>query len=233
MALPKLNNNPKYEMIIPSKNQTVRFRPYLVKEEKVLLMAFESQDTTQAMKAIIDTILVCVDDNITGEELTTFDVEYMFTKLRAKSVGETSNVNITCSSCEETNEVSINIDEISIELDKSSEKIELQDNIHVEMGYPSAKVLMSMDAGLSQTEQMMELIIFSIKNIMTDDENINVNDVPMADVREFVDSMTGEQFKQVSEFVASIPTLTKDVEFTCEKCNTENKHTLSGFTDFF
>ena len=80
MALPKLNSNPKYEMVIPSKQQTVRFRPYLVKEEKVLLMAFESQDTVQAMKAIIDTIEVCVDDKINKQELTTFDVEYMFTK---------------------------------------------------------------------------------------------------------------------------------------------------------
>ena len=96
MVLPKLNTSPKYEMVIPSSKQTVRYRPYLVKEEKVLLMAFESNDSSQAMNAIIDTILVCIDENIKRETLTTFDVEYMFTQIRSKSVGETSKVNVKC-----------------------------------------------------------------------------------------------------------------------------------------
>lgn len=233
MALPKLNSTPKYEMVIPSQQKTVRFRPYLVKEEKVLLMAFESQDTVQAMKAIIDTILVCVDDKINKEELTTFDVEYMFTKLRSKSVGERSNLNIECSECQTPNEVSISIDDIEIKLDNPSEIIELQDEIHVEMGYPSAEVLMNMKDGISQTEQLIELIVYSIKSIMSEEERVNASDVNKKDLREFVESMTGQQFKKVSEFVSTIPTLTKDVEFTCNSCDTENKTTLAGFTDFF
>ena len=233
MALPKLNGNPKYEMMIPSKQEMVRFRPYLVKEEKVLLIAFESQDTTQAMKAIIDTIEVCVDDKIDKKELTTFDVEYMFTKLRSKSVGERSRLNIECKECSEQNEVVVDLDAIELELDNPSEKIELQDEVFVEMGYPSADVLMNMKEGLSQTEQLFELIVWSIKNIMTEDENITASDVSKDDLRDFVDSMTGQQFKKVSEFVAKIPTLTQDVEFDCKKCKTNNKHTLSGFTDFF
>jgi ribosomal protein L44E len=157
----------------------------------------------------------------------------MFTKLRSKSVGERSNLNIECSSCKAKNEVSINIDDIKIKLDNPSETIELQEDIHVEMGYPSAEVLMNMKEGISQTEQLIELIIYSIKNIMTEDENITAKDVSTSDLRDFVDSMTGEQFKKVSEFVSTIPTLTKDIEFTCNKCDTENKTTLSGFTDFF
>jgi ribosomal protein L44E len=233
MALPKLNSTPKYEMVIPSQQKKVRFRPYLVKEEKVLLMAFESQDTVQAMKAIIDTILVCVDDKIKKEELTTFDVEYMFTKLRSKSVGERSNLSIECSECKTPNEVSVNIDDIEIKLDNPSETLELQEDVHVEMGYPSAEVLMNMKEGISSTEQLIELIIYSIKNIMTEEEQVSAKDVSEKDLRDFVDSMTGDQFKKVSEFVATIPTLTKDVEFDCKKCGTSNKNTLSGFTDFF
>lgn len=233
MALPKLNSTPKYEMVIPSQQKKVRFRPYLVKEEKVLLMAFESQDTVQAMKAIIDTILVCVDDKIKKEELTTFDVEYMFTKLRSKSVGERSNLSIECSECKTPNEVSVNIDDIEIKLDNPSETLELQEDVHVEMGYPSAEVLMNMKEGISSTEQLIELIIYSIKNIMTEEEQVSAKDVSTKDLRDFVDSMTGDQFKKVSEFVATIPTLTKDVEFDCKKCGTSNKNTLSGFTDFF
>jgi ribosomal protein L44E len=233
MALPKLNSTPKYEMVIPSQQKKVRFRPYLVKEEKVLLMAFESQDTVQAMKAIIDTILVCVDDKIKKEELTTFDVEYMFTKLRSKSVGERSNLSIECSECKTPNEVSVNIDDIEIKLDNPSETLELQEDVHVEMGYPSAEVLMNMKEGISSTEQLIELIVYSIKNIMTEEEQVSAKDVSEKDLRDFVDSMTGDQFKKVSEFVATIPTLTKDVEFDCKKCGTSNKNTLSGFTDFF
>ena len=233
MALPKLNSTPKYEMVIPSQQKKVRFRPYLVKEEKVLLMAFESQDTVQAMKAIIDTILVCVDDKLKKEELTTFDVEYMFTKLRSKSVGERSNLSIECSECKTPNEVSVNIDDIEIKLDNPSETLELQEDVHVEMGYPSAEVLMNMKEGISSTEQLIELIVYSIKNIMTEEEQVSAKDVSTKDLRDFVDSMTGDQFKKVSEFVATIPTLTKDVEFDCKKCGTSNKNTLSGFTDFF
>jgi len=233
MALPKLNSNPKYEMVIPSKQQTVRFRPYLVKEEKVLLMAFESQDTVQAMKAIIDTIEVCVDDKINKQELTTFDVEYMFTKLRSKSVGERSNLNVSCSECKTANEVSINIDDIEIEMDNPVQTIELQEDISIEMGYPSASVLMNMKEGMSQTEQLIELIVYSIKSIMTEEEQMNASDVSKKELYEFVDSMTGDQFKKVSEFVSTIPTLTKEIEFDCNECGTENKHTLSGFTDFF
>jgi len=233
MALPKLNGNPKYEMTIPSSNETVRFRPYLVKEEKVLLMAFESNDMTQAMKAIIDTIEVCVDNKINKKELTTFDVEYMFTKLRSKSVGERSTLNMKCTSCDTLNEIQINLEELEIVLDNPSARIELQDEVFVEMGYPSADVLMNMKEGLSQTEQLIELIVYSIKSILTEDENINASDVSKDDLKDFVDSMTGGQFKKVSEFVATIPTLTKDVEFDCKECGTHNKNTLSGFTDFF
>lgn len=233
MALPKLNGNPKYEMTIPSSKKTVRFRPYLVKEEKVLLMAFESNDMTQAMKAIIDTIEVCVDDDIKTRELTTFDVEYMFTKLRSKSVGESSKLSIECTECSHKNEVLVNIEEIEIDMKKPSQVIELQENIHVEMGYPSASVLMGMKEGLSQTEQLIELIVYSVKSIQTDDENITASDVSQDELRDFVDSMTGGQFKEVSEFVRDIPTLTKDIEFNCSECKTKNKQTLSGFTDFF
>ena len=185
------------------------------------------------MKAIIDTIEVCVDDKINTKELTTFDVEYMFTKLRSKSVGERSRLNMKCTNCDTPNEFEVNLEELEVVMDKPSEKIELQEDVHVEMGYPSADVLMNMKEGLSQTEQIIELIVYSVKNIMTEDENINANDVPKKELRDFIDSMTGDQFKKVSEFVATIPTLTKTIEFDCKECGTHNEHTLSGFTDFF
>ena len=96
MALPKLNDNPKYELVIPSTNQKVRYRPYLVKEEKVMLMAMESQDKQAMMNSIVDTIVACVDDDIDRKKLAMFDVEYMFLQMRSKSVGETSKSGIKC-----------------------------------------------------------------------------------------------------------------------------------------
>ena len=99
-ALPKLNATPKHEMVIPSTGKTVMFRPYLVKEEKILLMAFESQDEKTSMKAMLDTIDACVEGDYVKSKLTTFDIEYMFTQIRGKSVGESIEVKTKCSECE-------------------------------------------------------------------------------------------------------------------------------------
>ena len=105
MALPKLNDKPKYELVIPSTGQTVRFRPYLVKEEKVLMMAMESEDQVSMFSAIVDTIEACVDGDINKQALASFDVEYMFVKIRSKSVGESITISPECNQCEERNEL--------------------------------------------------------------------------------------------------------------------------------
>ena len=114
MALPKLNDTPKYSVKIPSTQKTVRFRPFLVKEEKVLLLAMESDDTKDIVLAILDTISACVADNIDVKKLTTYDVEYLFTQIRAKSVGETTSVSIECESCKEKNQVTVDINSIQV-----------------------------------------------------------------------------------------------------------------------
>src|SRR5210317_712407 len=107
MALPKLNDSPKYDLVIPSSKQKVRYRPYLVKEEKVLMMAMESQDMNAVLSAVVDTVAACVQDPIDKTKLAMFDVEYMFTQIRSKSVGETSKINVKCQHCEERNEVTV------------------------------------------------------------------------------------------------------------------------------
>ena len=105
MALPKLNDAPKYEIAVPSTGQKVRYRPYLVKEEKVLMLAMESQDQRSALNAIVDTIESCVQDDLNTKDLTTFDVEYLFTQIRSKSVGETAKIGVTCTHCDQQNEI--------------------------------------------------------------------------------------------------------------------------------
>ena len=137
MALPKLNDSPKYELVIPSTQKAVRFRPYLVKEEKVLMMAMESQDEAQVLGAITDTIAACVDDNIKISKLTTFDVEYMFIQIRAKSVGESIELNMACKECEHQTAVSVKLDDVKIDVPKVSNMIELSDQISIEMRWPT------------------------------------------------------------------------------------------------
>lgn len=234
MALPKLNDSPKYEMVIPSLKQTVRYRPYLVKEEKVLLMAFESNDSSQAMNAIIDTILVCIDEDVKRETLTTFDVEYMFTQIRSKSVGETSKVNVKCEKCETLNAVTINLAEVELDTPESvSNEIQLTPEVSIELSYPSADSLINIDKEATNAEKILATIVASIDVIKTEEERVSTKDVTKQEVEEFVDGMTGEQFSNLAEYVKNIPTLKENVEFVCENCGHNNSRELVGFTDFF
>ena len=234
MVLPKLNTSPKYEMVIPSSKQTVRYRPYLVKEEKVLLMAFESNDSSQAMNAIIDTILVCIDENIKRETLTTFDVEYMFTQIRSKSVGETSKVNVKCEECETLNAVTINLAEVELDTPESvNNEIQLTPEVSIELSYPSADSLINIDKEATNAEKILATIVASIDVIKTEEERVSTKDVTKKEVEEFVDGMTGEQFSNLAEYVKNIPTLKENVEFVCQNCGHNNSRELVGFTDFF
>ena len=124
MALPKINSNPEFNVVVPSTGESVSFRPYLVKEEKVLMLAFESKDTAQAAKAIGNTLNACAqDDGFNAFKCTTYDVEYLFTTLRTKSVGETSDVILKCSECETKNDVTINLEDVNLKMQRSKEKL--------------------------------------------------------------------------------------------------------------
>ena len=135
-ALPKLNATPTHELTIPSSGQKVSYRPYLVKEEKILLLAFESQDEKQAMQAMVDTIIACVNEKLNPKTFTSFDVEYMFTQIRSKSVGETTKINVACSECGTMHEHTINLVELKVEVPEINNVIELTDTISAELRYP-------------------------------------------------------------------------------------------------
>src|SRR6056297_1695954 len=137
MALPKLNS-PTYELKIPSTGAEVSYRPYLVKEEKILMMAMESNDTEQMMRAVTDVIRSCTSDSIDVNTLAMFDIEYIFTQLRAKSVGETSTIKVNCKSCDSSNEVDVNLEEVRVDVPESdTHTIPLTDTVGVSLRYPS------------------------------------------------------------------------------------------------
>ena len=197
-------------------------------------MAFESNDSSQAMNAIIDTILVCIDENIKRETLTTFDVEYMFTQIRSKSVGETSKVNVKCEKCETLNAVTINLAEVELDTPESvNNEIQLTPEVSIELSYPSADSLINIDKEATQAEKILATIVASIDVIKTEEERVSTKDVTKKEVEEFVDGMTGEQFSNLAEYVKNIPTLKENVEFVCENCGHNNSRELVGFTDFF
>lgn len=235
MALPKLNESIKYEMEIPSSKTLVTYRPYLVKEEKILLMAFESQDQKQAMRAMVDTIVACVFEDITPSQLTTFDVEYMFTQIRSKSVGETSTVNVKCQAldCDEMTECEVNLSELTVEGKETNNVIELTPSVSIEMRYPSYNTFVdNYREDINETEFGLLMMSNCIAAILTEEERFDTKDTPKHELDEFIDSMTNTQFKKVGEYLQAIPRLKKDVEFAC-KCGHENKVTLEGLQDFF
>jgi hypothetical protein len=238
MALPRLNNdNPIYEMIVPSTKKAVKYRPFLVKEQKNLLIAVESQDPKQIMNSMLAALGSCVEGcNI--NELSTFDVDYMFTQLRSKSVGEKSTIISNCSECNHENSVSIDLSQIEIDLDSlPKDVIELTDTLKLKMKFPTYTDMMKNEKIFSDESKMVdvlfETLITCMESIQTDEENILFRDESREEIENFVNSLTNKQLDKINLFVQNLPTLSHNVEYKCEGCGHENKVELNGMQDFF
>ena len=235
MALPQLNSTPSYRITIPSLGKKTTFRPFLVKEQKALLIAYETQDKTDMVRAITRTIHACIEEPI-EETLTTFDVDYLFTQIRAKSVGEVVDLSIKCEECNASNDISVELDDIQMTHETQSDLIKLTDEVSLKMRYPSYDDFLSNEKLLdteSMTESLMELIMICLDSVLTEEERFSIKDESKEDVVNFIDSMTSDQFERVTEFVQNMPAISKDIEFTCVSCKHENKRTLQGMDDFF
>lgn len=235
MALPKLNDKPKYELTIPSTGKKVKFRPYLVKEEKILMMALESGDQVSALNSVIDTIQACVSEDIDRSKLSLFDIEYMFIKIRSKSVGEVSEIGIKCSSCSQSNSVEVDLDSVEVVFPQESKnEIEITDGISIKMKYPGISDVSDIDSrGLSETERVFALIGKCIESVTTEDEFILIKDTPEEEVSDFIESLSGSQFQNIKSFIDTIPSVQKEVKFLCQSCGTPNTIMLRGLDDFF
>ena len=235
MALPKLNDMPKYSVTIPSLKQEVRVRPFVVKEEKILLIAMESKDPKQIAHAIIDTIRSCVEDEFDTNKLTSYDVEYLFTQIRGKSVGETSTVLISCPDCETDNEVTVNINELKIQGEIPNSKIKISDTITIEMKPPSYLQIAENEKIMSENSTTMDrifgLLISSIDAVLTEEERFSFKDATHQEATEFLESMSQEQFAKVRKYMEEQPSLKHDIEYDCD--GKHQKLTLEGMQDFF
>lgn len=236
MALPVINESPKYKLTIPSSGEKVFFRPFLVKEQKILLMAMESKEHDLILKAMVDTIMSCIDSNIRPEDLATFDVEYIFTQIRSKSVGETAEIGLRCTECDATNEVRVNLEEIKIEKPKMIQDIQLTDKFVLKLRYP--RYLSMVDSFKDNDSPLPSDMIFNtaigcLDKLLTEEDVISFDDEPLEEKIKFLDNLNDGQFKKIMDFVRSIPKLQEEVRFVCSGCQHENHQLLQGIEDFF
>ena len=235
MALPKLNTA-RYSIDIPSTGQTVEFRPYLVKEEKILMMAMESNDTKAVMNATKDIIKSCIFDDIDIDGLAMFDIETLFLALRSKSVGESVDLKIKCEHCETPNDISINFDDIEKPvIENENVNIPITESVGIIMKYPSVAEVEKF-SGEEQAEDIstaMNVIIACIDSIYDEDNVYDAKDETEKSLRDFIESLSSVQFLKVSEFLQNMPALSYDLNFKCVNCGKDNTTELRGLASFF
>jgi len=238
MPLPKIAT-PTYELELPSTGKTIKFRPFLVKEEKLLVLALESDDTKEITNAIKAVLKDCIQTRgIKVENLPTFDIEYLFLNIRGKSVGEDIEVSVLCPDDGETYaEVEISIDDIKVIKDKNhSNQIKLDDTLMMEMKYPSldqfVKNNFNFDEG-SQVDQSFDLIAGCVDKVYNADEAWTSEDFTKKEINDFLGSMNSAQFKQIESFFTTMPKLSHDIEVINPKTKKKSTVTLEGLASFF
>ena len=238
MPLPKIAT-PTYELELPSTEQTVKYRPFLVKEEKLLVLALETEDTKQITTAIKTVLKSCVlTKGIKVEQLPTFDIEYLFLNIRGKSVGEELEVKVICPDDEKT-EVPITIDLDEVKVQKSGEhnnQLKLDDTLMMEMRYPSLDQFIKNNFDFkdeNQMEQSFDLIGSCIDKIYNEDEVWATADCTKKEVKEFLESMNSSQFKDIEKFFETMPKLSHTIKVKNPKTKVESEVVLEGLASFF
>ena len=233
MSLPKINF-PTYELEVPSTKDKITYRPFLVKEEKILLLATEESDEAHIARALIQIVANCTFDSLDVNTMPLFDLEYIFLNIRAKSVGETADLKLLCPDDNKTYaEVSLPLNEVKVEFSKDhTNEIKVTDDITIIMAYPTYELL-----GMNQDEMTMEKTFKLIEDCtarVIDGETIHERaDFNSEDLREFYDSLSSQQFLEVQKFFETMPRLRHKIEVINPKTKKKNKITLEGLQSFF
>ena len=236
MALPKLGY-PTYELELPSTGKTIKYRPFLVKEEKVLLLALESKDEKQVIGAVKDLIKNCVITRLKVDTLPSFDLEYLFLKIRGASIGENITLTVTCLDDNETQvEANINIDEVEVfKPEGHDKKIMFDDKTGIVMRYPSMKEFVDREFLQKEmkTEDVYGFIADSIDQIFDDEEVYDSSTTTKKEFRTFVDSLTTKQFEKIQKFYETSPKLSHTFKVVNPKTGKESSYTIEGLQSFF
>jgi len=238
MPLPTIAT-PTYELEIPSIKKIIKYRPFLVKEEKILILAMESEDTKQIANAIKEVITNCIKTKgIKIDDLSTFDIEYLFLNIRGKSVGEAVDVLITCPD-DGTTQVprSINLDDIKVQIDpKHTRDIKLDQNLSLRMRYPSLNEFIKANFGTEETitvDDTFDLICSCIEQVFSEEESWTASDCTNKELQEFVESLTSNQFKDVEKFFDTMPKLSYTIQIKNPNTGVESEVLLEGLSAFF
>ena len=240
MPLPKIAT-PSYELELPSSGKTIQYRPFLVKEEKLLVIALESENTKQITNAIKAVIKSCVlTKGVKVESLPTFDIEFLFLNIRGKSVGEDIDVKLICPDDEKTEvNVSISLDDIKVQKPEGhSNQIKLDNNLMMELKYPSLNEFIKNnfdpnDSTRNPMDQSFDLIGSCIDKIYSEDEVWAADDCSKKEINEFLDSMNSNQFKEVEKFFETMPKLSHTVKVYNPTTKVESDVVLEGLASFF
>ena len=238
MPLPKIAT-PTYELELPSTGKNIQYRPFLVKEEKVLVIALESEDNKQITTAIKAVLKSCIlTKGLKVENLPTFDIEYLFLNIRGKSVGEELEVNIICPDDEKTEvPVTIYLDDIQVQKDENhTNKIKVDSSIMMEMKYPSLDQFIKNNFDFNDKnamDQSFDLIATCIDKIYTEDEVWATADCTKKEVKDFLEQMNSNQFKEIESFFETMPKLSHTIKVTNPKTKVESEVVLEGLASFF
>ena len=238
MPLPTIST-PTYELVLPSSNKKIKYRPFLVKEEKILILAMESQDTKQIARAVKDVISHCIlSRGIKVEKLSTFDIEYLFLNIRGKSVGEQIEVMVTCPDDSKTQvPMSINVDNIKVKTDeKHSTDIILDDVYTLRMKYPSLNEFIKNNFGAMQemnVDDTFDLIASCIDQVYSEEESWASEECTKKELTTFVESLNSSQFKKVENFFETMPKLSHTVQVTNPNTKVESEIKIEGLQNFF
>jgi ribosomal protein L44E len=228
MALPVVKT-PTYDLVIPSTGQKVKYRPFLVKEEKILMVAAESEDRKDIMNAMKDIVKNCVEEDIDVDSLATFDLEYIFISLRSKSVGETVDLTVKCEHCGEENKTRIDFGDVEVtKQGKASNKVEITDSMGIVMKYPNID-------GISKIENADPIGVIKgcIDYIYDEKQVYKASEASAAELDDFVNSLGYKEMEKIKAFFDSMPKVTKKVKFKCSSCKKQNTMTIEGFDNFF
>ena len=238
MSLPKIAT-PSYSLEIPSLKKEIKYRPFLVKEEKILIIAMESEDPKQIAESVKTVINNCIlTRGIKVEQLATFDIEYLFLNIRGKSVGETVDVLITCPDDGKTQvPVSINLDDIQISVDKKhSRDIKLDDNLTLRMKYPSMNEFIKSNFGNDfnmSVDDTFNLIVSCMEQVYNEEESWSASDCTQKELSEFIEQLSSKQFKEVENFFSTMPKLSHTLKIKNPNTEVESEVLLEGLSSFF
>ena len=234
MALPVLDT-PKHSCVLPSSGETVTYRPFLVGEQKVLLVAQESENTNEQISEMIRLIDICCDD-IVAEDLATIDLEYLFLQLRIKSVGETADVQMECEHCNAANKVTVELEQTIVEEPEISvdHVVKITETISIDLRVPSYQIVNSVNLNNSEDPKVIfEVVSKCINSIIDGDEIHTRDDFSDKELMSFLDSMSLDMFEKIQAFFVNVKTLRSNGSYDCEKCKENNSYELVGIGNFF